>query len=212
MSISYNSCTYSSAFVVVCTYIIYMRVCLCLCLCLCLYLCLCVCVSVRLLYLSISVCVCVGPFFEFSCRKMRVWRLLLQKCRAYGENTTLFCGNVRVICGNVEYICRNVKRTCLVARLVGNRHCATAFFVSTSASGAWVTVCVAVCCSVFQCVTVRCGVRNGIFFVRPVNTLSRHLQREWCCAHNNALQHTVTHCNTLQHTQTECRCAVPISD
>jgi len=56
-----------------------------------------------------------------------------------------------------------------------------------------------VCCSVLQCVTVRCSVRNGIFFVNtgkytfPALTKRMPLRTQ---------QRSATHCNTLQHTAT----------
>ena len=178
--------------------------CVCVCVCVYVYVCTSVCASVYLSvfyicpYLSVFVW---DHFFEVFGRKVRVWRLLLQKRRAYGENATLFCGKVRVICGNVECICRNVKRTRLAARLVGNRHCTTEFSVSVPVRrGAWVAVCVAVCCSVLKCVAERCCVRNGILFVSagkaylPVLTKKMPLRTP---------QRTVTHWNTLQHTATQ---------
>jgi len=198
MSISYNSCTYSSAFVVVCTYIhacvsvsvfVFVSVPLSVRLCICL----------SSLSVHFCLCLCGTIFLSFIFRKVRVWRLLLQKCRACGENARLFCENVRVVCGHVECICRNVKRTRLAAKFVGNRHCATAFCLSVPVRcSVWVAVCVAVCCSVLQCVAERCCVRNGILFVSagkvylPVFTKKMPLRTP---------QRTVTHCNTLQHTQ-----------
>jgi len=85
MSISYNSCTYSSACVVVRTYIhacvsasvfVSMSTPLSVRLCICLS------------SVSVHTCLCLcGTIFMSSFfRKVRVWRLLLQKCRACGEN------------------------------------------------------------------------------------------------------------------------------
>jgi len=173
--------------------------CVCVCVCVYVYVCTSVCASVYLSvfyicpYLSVFVW---DHFFEVFGRKVRVWRLLLQKRRAYGENATLFCGKVRVICGNVECICRNVKRTRLAARLVGNRHCTTAF--STSASRC-VGCCV--CWSVLQCVTVccralLCAQRHSLCKCRESVFTGTYKE--------NAVAHTATHCNTLEHTATHC--------
>ena len=68
--------------------------------------------------------------------------------------------------------------------------------------------CVAVCCSVWQCVLQCVAVCGSVWLVCCGVSSHGH---EWqfngvdTNSHCNTLQHTVTHCNTLQHTATHCQ-------
>jgi len=69
--------------------------------------------------------------------------------------------------------------------------------------------CVAVCCSVLQCVAVRGRVYVGYSTISSLNMLfKQHIQGQHTATHCNTLQHT-TECNTLQHTATHCNTLQP---
>jgi len=80
------------------------------------------------------------------------------------------------------------------------------------------TQCVAVCCSVLQCVAVRRSVLqwDAVCCSETQCVAVRRSVLQWdavCCSetpfgcHLLRLQHTATHCNTLQHTATRLLCA-----
>ena len=58
--------------------------------------------------------------------------------------------------------------------------------------------CVAVCCSVLQCVADTNNGMSAFFLMTYCSTLQH------TAAHCSTLQHTAAHCSTLQHTATHC--------
>jgi len=76
----------------------------------------------------------------------------------------------------------------------------TAVRYSIHSYSKWPLQCVAVCCSVLECVAVRCNNRNLFILQAALPDWSSKYLGYWPRSRkDNTLQHTATHCNALQH-------------